>query len=192
MRALARNLGVAAPSLYWHFRTREQLVADIVRTLAATIDVDEAGEHWADRLYSAAHSIRNGVFEQPELLDLLRGATSATSELGSLGIRFLRILEEGGLSAEDCVRGARLLNWQLWGFILHEARLDWPNAQFEGRQAPHVYEFPLQALSGGDLEQVSHLLPHLARLDADELFDLAIRSAVSAIGAFAHTEEKPL
>ena len=97
MRALARNLGVAAPSLYWHFRTREQLVADIVRTLAATIDVDEAGEHWADRLYSAAHSIRNGVFEQPELLDLLRGATSATSELGSLGIRFLRILEEGGL-----------------------------------------------------------------------------------------------
>ena len=43
---------------------------------------------------------------------------------------------------------------------------------------------PRSGLSGEDLDQVSHLLPHLARLDADEIFQIALESAITSISAF--------
>jgi hypothetical protein len=52
-----------------------------------------------------------------------------------------------------------------------------------GEVQPHIYEFPMAKLAGEDLDQVSHLLPHLARLDADELFQTALESAIATIFA---------
>lgn len=184
MRALAKDLNVAAPSLYWHFRTREELVAEIVREMVSDIEVKATTGEWRDQIRAHAHAVRDGVFERPELLDLLRNANSATAELASLGIRFLSVLQESGFDDEATVRGARLLNWQVWGFIVHEARLGWSHASVNGQLEPHVYEFPMATLAGEDLDQVSHLLPHLARLDADELFRIALESAISGIAAF--------
>jgi AcrR family transcriptional regulator len=184
MRALAKELDVAAPSLYWHFRTREELVAEIVRDMVADIEVAAPEGDWSDQIRVHAHSVRRSVFERPELLDLLRDVASATAELASLGLRFLSVLQEAGFEEEESVRGARLLNWQVWGFILHEARLGWSHAKVNGQIQPHIYEFPMATLSGEDLDQVSHLLPHLARLDADELFQLALESVITTISAF--------
>jgi hypothetical protein len=42
----------------------------------------------------------------------------------------------------------------------------------------------MATLSGEVLDQVSHLLPHLARLDADELFQIALESAITTISTF--------
>ena len=53
-----------------------------------------------------------------------------------------------------------------------------------GQVKPHIYEFPMTTLAGEDLDQVSHLLPHLARLDADELFQIAVDSMITTIFAF--------
>lgn len=184
MPALAKELDVAAPSLYWHFRTREELVSEIVRGMVSEIEVAAEEGDWSDQIRSHAHAVRHSVFERPELIDLLRDATSATAELASLGIQFLAVLQEAGFEDADSVRGARLLNWQVWGFILHEARLGWANASVNGQDQPHIYEFPMATLSGEDLDQVSHLLPHLARLDADEIFEISLESAITNISSF--------
>ena len=184
MRALAKELDVAAPSLYWHFRTREELVAEIVRDMVSEIEVDAPHGDWSEQIRAHAHSIRHSVFERPQLIDLLRDAASATAELASLGLRFLAVLQEASFEEEDSVRGARLLNWQVWGFILHEARLGWSHAKVNGQMQPHVYEFPMATLAGEDLDQISHLLPHLARLDADELFEIAVESTITTISSF--------
>lgn len=184
MRALAKELDVAAPSLYWHFRTREELVAEIVRDMVSDIEVVAPDGDWTEQVRAHAHSVRRAIFERPQLIDLLRDAASATAELASLGLRFVAVLQEAGFAEEDSVRGARLLNWQVWGFILHEARLGWSHAKVKGQVQPHVYEFPMATLAGEDLDQVSHLLPHLARLDADELFQIAVESMITTISAF--------
>ena len=82
------------------------------------------------------------------------------------------------------------MNWQVWSFIVHEARLGWPQAKEAGRAQPHLYEFPLSTLTHDDLSQVpTQLLPHLTRLDADELFEFTL-DAVLARLASEHSAER--
>lgn len=182
MRALANDLGVAAPSLYWHFRTREDLLAAIVRGLLEGVEVTDPGGQWTERVRAQAHAIRNGVFARPELLDLLRDSRLATATLAPLGIRLLLLLEGAGFEGASCVRGARLLNWQIWSFIMHEIRLGWPVS--DAGESAHVYEFPLTSISAGDLAQAPvHLMPHLARLDANELFDGALDAVITQLAS---------
>jgi AcrR family transcriptional regulator len=77
-RRLAAELGVSGPSLYNHFRTKDDILEAVADSVSAHVDVsmfEEGGEHevrdWREALYRWAVSYRAALADHPHLVPLL-------------------------------------------------------------------------------------------------------------------------
>ena len=72
IRRLAQELGVTPMALYWHFRSKEELIAGVAETIWSQIRTDtDPAAHWADQL--------RGMLES--LVGVLRAHSSAAQLL---------------------------------------------------------------------------------------------------------------
>ena len=105
MRRLARELGVEAPALYWHFENKDALCREVVGTVGAQLQVATvAGGSPRRRLEHHFHAIRDHWREHPSVLELSRQyPPSAGGEVSRAG---LALIDELGVAAR---RRTRLL-----------------------------------------------------------------------------------
>jgi AcrR family transcriptional regulator len=85
-RRLAAELGVSGPSLYNHFRTKDQILEAVADSVSAQVDLsmfDPAdGRDWRTSLHDWAVSYRAALLEHPNIVPVLaqgpRGSGSPT------------------------------------------------------------------------------------------------------------------
>ncbi|WP_189930358.1 TetR/AcrR family transcriptional regulator [Streptomyces sulfonofaciens] len=72
-RRLAAELGVSGPSLYNHFRTKDQILEAVADSVSAQVDLSmfEDGRNWRDALRDWAVSYRAALSEHPHIVPLL-------------------------------------------------------------------------------------------------------------------------
>lgn len=74
-RRLAAELGVSGPSLYNHFRTKDQILEAVADSVSAQVDLDmfEAGDTrgWRTALHDWAVSYRAALREHPNIVPVL-------------------------------------------------------------------------------------------------------------------------
>src|SRR3954463_7244770 len=72
-RRLAAELGVSGPSLYNHFRTKDQILEAVADSVSAQVDLSmfEDGRPWRDALHEWAVSYRAALSEHPNIVSLL-------------------------------------------------------------------------------------------------------------------------
>ncbi|MDF3290394.1 TetR/AcrR family transcriptional regulator [Streptomyces silvisoli] len=72
-RRLAAELGVSGPSLYNHFRTKDELLDAVADTVVAQVDLSmfEDGTRWADALVRWARSYRAALAAHPHIVPFL-------------------------------------------------------------------------------------------------------------------------
>jgi AcrR family transcriptional regulator len=72
MRALAERLGVASPSLYYHFQNKDELLQAVCSLIFVGIPVpDERTEHWPDFISRTALNTRQIILQHPNALPLM-------------------------------------------------------------------------------------------------------------------------
>ncbi len=73
LQLVAQRLGVKAPSLYYHFENKAELLRDVARyvLLEAGISEDQHFGDWREALIVLALSIRKSIFEHPRAAPLL-------------------------------------------------------------------------------------------------------------------------
>ncbi|MFG2711478.1 TetR/AcrR family transcriptional regulator [Streptomyces goshikiensis] len=74
-RRLAAALGVSGPSLYNHFRTKDEILDAVADTVSARVDLsmfDEGdGREWRAALHDWAHSYRGALSDHPNIVPVL-------------------------------------------------------------------------------------------------------------------------
>ncbi|MEU1626580.1 TetR family transcriptional regulator [Streptomyces sp. NPDC020096] len=72
-RRLAAELGVSGPSLYNHFRTKDEILDAVADTVVAQVDLSmfEDGTHWAEALVGWARSYRAALAAHPNIVPFL-------------------------------------------------------------------------------------------------------------------------
>ncbi|MFE3787831.1 TetR/AcrR family transcriptional regulator [Streptomyces goshikiensis] len=74
-RRLAAALGVSGPSLYNHFRTKDEILDAVADTVSARVDLsmfDAAdGRGWRAALHDWAHSYRGALSDHPNIVPVL-------------------------------------------------------------------------------------------------------------------------
>jgi AcrR family transcriptional regulator len=71
-RRLAAELGVAGPSLYNHFRTKEEILDAVADAVVARVDVSVFADHdWREALRLWAGSYRAALAEHPNIVPFL-------------------------------------------------------------------------------------------------------------------------
>ncbi|MEV8535050.1 TetR/AcrR family transcriptional regulator [Streptomyces sp. NPDC051211] len=74
-RRLAAALGVSGPSLYNHFRTKDQILEAVADAVSARVDLSMFGEEdprdWRTALHDWAHSYRDALADHPNIVPVL-------------------------------------------------------------------------------------------------------------------------
>lgn len=81
IRRLAADLGVSPMALYWHFRSKEELLAGLAGRLWAGIDTDvDPAADWTTQLRSLLESLVRVLREHPSACTLLLAAEKMNSQ----------------------------------------------------------------------------------------------------------------
>jgi AcrR family transcriptional regulator len=166
LRRLARELGVAAPALYWHFADKDELCREVVRTVGEGMQVATTGRGTPRRrLEDHFHAVRDHWRAHPGVLELSRHfAPSAAGAVARHGLALVEALGVDRGEALDCYRS---LSWTVTGFVLLEQTLE---------QSAHH-----RRLGATEWELDLHDGDAPSRFDTDELFRTTLALALDGL-----------
>lgn len=185
MRAVARELGVDAKSLYNHVDGKDGLLDAVAEYVLGALELPElTGDLRAD-LTAIAHAFREPATTHPEAASLVLTRQLASLEGLAPVEAVLEVLAAAGCPPEDAVHLLRTVVAMLIGTILREVNAG-PTYGTADLDAIARRE---AALTQSGFPAIAAAAPYLARFDSNAEFDFAVRRGVSAI--VAYIEEVP-
>jgi TetR/AcrR family tetracycline transcriptional repressor len=123
LRRLARELGVEAPALYWHFADKDELCREVVRTVGEQLEVTSTTRGTPRRrLEHHFHAVRDHWRAHPGVLELSRRFPPPAA--GDVARRGLALVQELGIASHDALECYRSLSWTVTGFVILEQTLE--------------------------------------------------------------------
>lgn len=143
MRAVARELGVEAMSLYHHVPNKEALVQDLVDAVFAEIELPGLDQPWRAAMTRRAESARQVLARHPWALGLLESQRRPGPATLRHHERVLGCLRRNGFSVHLAAQAFSVLDSYIYGFVLTELTL--PFAPGEGAEEQLVRDLALTA-----------------------------------------------
>jgi AcrR family transcriptional regulator len=118
MRRLAAELGVSGPSLYHHFRSKDEILDEIIDQINSQIRFDDRDEGWEAVLISYAYQLRALLIAHPHLVEFVALRPVPPSGLRIYEEMTARMEQSGwdaapgrevGMAVENLVYGAALM-----------------------------------------------------------------------------------
>ncbi|MFE5805964.1 TetR/AcrR family transcriptional regulator [Streptomyces sp. NPDC056491] len=157
-RRLAAALGVSGPSLYNHFRTKDEILEAVADSVSARVDLsmfDGGGADWRAALHAWAHSYRDALADHPNIVPVLaRGPGRRPAGL-RLADAVFGAMTEAGWPAAQATRIGALMRY----FILGSAVASFARGFVDDRTAydpadyPHLGQAHLLAERGREVDE---------------------------------------
>jgi TetR/AcrR family tetracycline transcriptional repressor len=123
LRRLAKDLGVAAPALYWHFRDKQDLL-DAMQEMIYATEVPAArrlhpGETWEEWVARRARDGRAALRRHRDGATLAASTKPRGAQWEQIEL-LLTVLGEAGFAPADAARGLFAISNYIAGFALEE------------------------------------------------------------------------
>jgi len=123
MRRLADSLGVQAASLYWHIKNKSELLQLMADKICEKMDwPDGAGMPWREKGRRGMVSYREALLQYRDSAEIFADTPPLTPNRLRLIESLYKALGQAGLSHEEVVLTADLLNNYVIGFVMEEVR----------------------------------------------------------------------
>ncbi|MFE9439587.1 TetR/AcrR family transcriptional regulator [Streptomyces sp. NPDC006602] len=180
LRAIAKELDVKAPALYWHFKDKQALLdemaTEMYRRMVAQAALDP-GDTWQERLLRSNRGLR------ASLLCFRDGARvfSGSRFTGLVHVEqmeeTLRLFTAAGFTLTQAVRATSTTYLYTLGFVTEEQSVQpLPGERREGfdvdERARRMADFPLSAAAGAEIFE-----------DYDRHFEEGLALLIAGIGA---------
>ena len=185
VRRLAGELGVRAPALYWHFKNKEELLAEMATTVFAEA-IREGGLlsqeiNWSEWAVEFGKRLRQMLLRYRDGARMFSGRYLTDSAFYEVMETALRKLTDAGFSLRDASRGLNTIYCYAVGFAIEEQAV-YPRPgkrrkQYDvAKRAKRVdsKRFPLAAAAG-----------EYTFLDFDRHFEQGLRFIVKGLSAAA-------
>lgn len=159
LRAIAKELDVKAPALYWHFKDKQALLdemaTEMYRRMAADTRIDPAGS-WRDGLRTASRGLRAALLGYRDGAKVYSGSRFTGIDHAPEQEAYLRLMTEAGFTLAQAVAAVRTANAYTIGFVTEEQGVEpLPGERREGydvdERARILADFPLSAAAGREL-----------------------------------------
>ncbi|MFC6087409.1 TetR/AcrR family transcriptional regulator C-terminal domain-containing protein [Sphaerisporangium aureirubrum] len=122
VRRLAAELGVKSPALYWHIRTKQELLDGMADAIVRSggMGPPHPGESWQDWLTRRAHAYRTALLSHRDAARVVVGATTLSPSAIQLFDRELRAMTAFGFTPVLALRTVATLTHYVTGFVLRE------------------------------------------------------------------------
>lgn len=180
MRGLAAALGIKSPSLYWHVKSKQELLDLVVDHVLGTCPAPNPGaEHWPDALAEFTRQLRNAILGHPGVAPLLVGRIP----LGPNGLRLadscLGLLRNAGFDEVLAADAYTILVFYAAGFAIQEITFGrGPQARAQLRQVRNMLA-ALPASQYPNLTAAAHAFAAPGRLN--ERFELGLADHIQGL-----------
>jgi TetR/AcrR family tetracycline transcriptional repressor len=172
LRELAAELGVQAPTLYWHVKSKRDIFSAmavaISQAAAALMSTTDAGAPWQERLTSWAQALRQSIGMHRDGGRVFAGTFAPDPATFYITEASLRAWQDAGLSPAEAARRSILMRHFVVGFCIEEQELAELGDEARREDVPTRIDptlFPLTAQA----------LPTVMATSADERFQLGVQ-----------------
>jgi AcrR family transcriptional regulator len=159
LRAIAKELNVQAPALYWHFKNKQELLdemaTEMYRRMVDTPGAAE-GDSWREGLLAANRGLRAALLSYRDGAKVFSGSRF-TGTLHAVEMeRILTLFTRAGFTLAQAVRATSTTYLYTIGFVTEEQGVQpLPGERREGydmdERARRMADFPLSAAAGAEL-----------------------------------------
>ncbi|MFF4581438.1 TetR/AcrR family transcriptional regulator C-terminal domain-containing protein [Streptomyces sp. NPDC001389] len=161
LRAIAKELDVQAPALYWHFKNKQELLDEMATEMYRRMTADSAlapGLSWQDRLLTVNRGLRTALLRYRDGAKVFSGSRFTGTEHAAGMEENLRALTEAGFTLPQAVRATTTAYFFTLGFVTEEQGVEpLPGERRDGfdvaERAERLADYPLAAGAGADLFQ---------------------------------------
>jgi AcrR family transcriptional regulator len=159
LRAIARELDVKAPALYWHFKDKQALLDEMAtqmyRRMVAGASLDPA-DTWRERLLKANRGLRTALLGYRDGAKVFSGSRFTGIEHAGQMEDNLRLFTAAGFTLAQAVRALTTTYLYTLGFVTEEQGVQpLPDERREGydmdERARLMADFPLSAQAGAEI-----------------------------------------
>ncbi|MFG1669704.1 TetR/AcrR family transcriptional regulator [Streptomyces sp. Y7] len=159
LRAIAKELDVKAPALYWHFKDKQALLdemaTEMYRRMIAGTPLDP-GDTWQERLLKANRGLRSALLGYRDGAKVFSGSRFTGAVHAEQMEDTLRLFTAAGFALADAVRATSTTYLYTLGFVTEEQGVEpLPGERREGydidERARLMADFPLAAQAGAEI-----------------------------------------
>ncbi|MFE9111470.1 TetR/AcrR family transcriptional regulator [Streptomyces collinus] len=180
LRAIARELDVKAPALYWHFKDKQALLdemaTEMFRRMVAGTALDP-GDTWRERLLRTNRGLRAALLGYRDGAKVFSGSRFTGIEHAGQMEDSLRLFTAAGFTLAQAARALTTTYLYTLGFVTEEQGVQTlPGERREGydmdERARLMADFPLSAQAGAEIFE-----------DYDRHFEEGLALVIEGIGA---------
>ncbi|CAL9481281.1 Tetracycline repressor protein class A from transposon 1721 [Streptomyces sp. enrichment culture] len=180
LRAIARELDVKAPALYWHFKDKQALLdemaTEMFRRMVAGTALDPA-DTWRERLLRTNRGLRAALLGYRDGAKVFSGSRFTGIEHAGQMEDNLRLFTAAGFTLAQAARALTTTYLYTLGFVTEEQGVQpLPGERREGydmdERARLMADFPLSAQAGAEIFE-----------DYDRHFEEGLALVIEGIGA---------
>ncbi|WP_406861569.1 TetR/AcrR family transcriptional regulator C-terminal domain-containing protein [Streptomyces sp. HUAS MG47] len=161
LRAIAGELNVQAPALYWHFKNKQALLDEMATVMYRRMVADPAvrppGDlSWQERILAVNRGLRAGLLSYRDGAKVYSGARFTGDDFATDMERQLRALVDAGFELRQAVRASTTAYMFTLGFVTEEQGAQSGAGELrEGfdveERAERLADFPLAAAAGAEI-----------------------------------------
>lgn len=122
MRKLAAELGIEAMSLYYHVKSKDDILDGMLDVVYSEFSTPHAGDEWRAAMRDRAESTRNGLAQHPWAISIKARNSPGLATLGHLD-SVIGCLRTAGFSMPLTGHAMSILDSYVQGFAQQEASL---------------------------------------------------------------------
>jgi TetR/AcrR family tetracycline transcriptional repressor len=159
LRAIAKELDVKAPALYWHFKDKQALLdemaTEMYRRMVAGTALDPA-DTWQERMRKSCHGLRAALLAYRDGARVYSGSRFTGTDHAREMEENLRLFTAAGFTLARTVRANATAYAYTVGFVIEEQGVQpLPGERREGYdvedRARMLADFPLAAAAGPEI-----------------------------------------
>ncbi|MFE5771630.1 TetR/AcrR family transcriptional regulator C-terminal domain-containing protein [Streptomyces sp. NPDC056485] len=163
LRAIAQELDVKAPALYWHFKNKQELIdemaTEMFRRMATSPEESGPGgpaTPWQERMLTANRGLRQALLAYRDGARVFTGSRFTGTEHAEQSEVYLRALLAHGFELPQAVRAMATAFSYTLGFVIEEQGVHpVPGERREGydvaERGERLADYPLTAAAGTHL-----------------------------------------
>jgi AcrR family transcriptional regulator len=180
LRAIAKELDVKAPALYWHFKDKQALLDEMATEMYRRM-IDgmefEPADTWQERMRKANRGLRAALLAYRDGARVFSGTRFTGADHGPYLEENLRLFTAAGFSFAETVRANSTAFAYTIGFVIEEQGVQpLPGERREGYdledRARMLADYPLAAAAGPEMFQ-----------DYDRHYEEGLELVIAGIGA---------
>ncbi|MFJ9039201.1 TetR/AcrR family transcriptional regulator C-terminal domain-containing protein [Streptomyces sp. NPDC102406] len=168
LRAIAKELNVQAPALYWHFKNKQALLDEMATVMFRRMTETDSGigvemtggattgETWQEWLIQGNRRLRATLLRYRDGAKVFSGSRFTGTEHGAEMEANLRLLIDAGFTADQAAWASTTTYMYTLGFVTEEQGVrPLPGEERPGydveKRAELLADYPLAAAAGGQL-----------------------------------------